>query len=235
MRSDVFTRLWRASHTSLRLSLTSQRSSATTNPEDSFVSVGPLAFAEGEIRVQQVWELGPRITVTSGKRARRTFDFAAGAAVRATALGVQAQPVARARLRLPVCGLDAVVRVAPTAEARLTAELPLLDTGLRCRTSLCLPWTNEQFDALALGAAIPWRPLVACRIFTAPDSGALLHFSPRGVTVTERSLVLGGDTVLRAAASLDFPSEWPPVEGNDELRLRVDKLALTTRLRYGRK
>jgi len=233
----VFARAWRASHTSVRATLASASGKAwkgrRVGGEDSaFLSVGPLSFSEALLTVQQAWEGGPRVSVAPGKRGRRAIDFACGLAVSATASGAEVLPVARARLRLPLPGgVDAVLRLAPATEAVLKVDVPISRSGLRLGAALHLPWTNVQFDALALGAPIPWKPRFSCRLFSAPDAG-LFHFSPRGITLTERSLVLGRDTVLRGSAALDFPQSFPFAE-EEMLRLRVDKLSLSTRLRYG--
>ncbi len=191
--------------------------------------VGPLDFSSAAVHVMQMWELGPLVPVAPGKRARRALDAGFGALYDVTAGEVQ--PSARLRCRLPLpFAPDAVLRAAPNAELLLKVNVPVSVTGLRLGARLSLPWTNEQFDAVMAGTRIPWRPVFSCHLFSSADSG-LLHFSPRGVELSERSIALGGDTVLRAAASLDFPSAWPPREG-DDLRVRLDKLAVKTRLRY---
>jgi hypothetical protein len=229
-RSDAFARLWRASHTSLRLSLDGKRPAKKSKP---FLTAGPLQFEGAALTVLQSWEGGSHVPVAEGKRARRLLEVGVGASASASAGGGELLPCARARVRLPLPGVDVVLRALPRPEAVLKLDAPLFHSGLRLRASLRLPWTNEAFDALMLGQQVPWRPEFSCRLSATPVGSGLLNFSPRGVSMTERSLVLGEDTVLRCAASLDFPDSFPIREG-DEFKARVDKLALTTRVRYGK-
>lgn len=205
-----------------------EREQADEPPVPS-LRVGPVDFSSAALHVMQMWELGPCVPVAPGKRGRRAVDLGFGATYDAAAAEVQ--PSARLRVRLPLpFAPDAVLRAAPTAELLLKVNVPLSSTGLRLGARLSLPWTEEQFDAVMTGVRIPWRPVFSCHLFSSSEGG-LLHFSPRGVELSERSLTLGRDTALRAAASLDFPRAWPPREG-DNLSVRVDKLALKTRLRY---
>jgi len=193
------------------------------------IKLGPLDFSSATLGVMQMWEAGPIVPVAAGKRQRRVYD--AGVGVVYDAATGDVQPSARLRLRLPLpLRPDAVVRAAPNAELCLKLNLPLSVTGLRLGVRLALPWTNEQFDAVMTGAKIPWRPVFSCRLFSGADRG-LVHFSTRGVELAEQSLNLGADTVLRCAASVDFPSSWPVQEG-DDLRLRLEKLAIKTSVRY---
>ena len=229
-RSDVFARIWRASHTSSRLSLDGRRP-ASGKKVKPFLTAGPLAFQGAALTVLQSWEGGPHVPVAEGKRARRLVELGVGCSASATAAGGELLPCARARVRLPLPGVDVVLRALPQPEAVLKLDAPLFRSGLRLRASLRLPWTNDAFDAVMLGQPVPWRPEFSCRLCASPEGSSLLHFSPRGVSMTERALVLGGDTVLRAAASVDFPDSFPAREG-DDLKLRIDKLALTTRVRY---
>jgi hypothetical protein len=244
-------RLWQKSFTSVRLDLLSRRSKLSTQAKrprrrrlfwmgggDSSeadsgppraLKVGGLDFSSASVRVMQMWELGPVVAVAPGKQQRRVVDFGCGA-IYAAETG-EMQPTGRLRVRLPLpLRPDAVLRVAPNPELCVKVNVPLSATGLRLGARLSLPWTNESFDAVMTGESIPWRPAFSCRLFSGADQG-LLRFSARGVELAERSLALGADTALRCAASVDFPSAWPMEEG-DDMKLRLDKLALKTRLRY---
>ncbi len=149
----------------------------------------------------QMWELGPDVAVAPGKRGRRACDVGFGALYVADAGEVQ--PAARLRCRVPYWvphAPDVVLRVLPAPEAVLKGSWPLPFTGLRVAARLSLPFGTEQFDAVATGTAIPWRPLFRCKLATSADRGPL-QFSSRGVELAEQSLRLGRDTVLRVAAT----------------------------------
>jgi hypothetical protein len=142
------------------------------------------------------------VRVAPGKRARRACDIGFGAVYCADASEVQ--PSARLRCRLPPwlpLAPDVVLRLLPVPEASVKGSWPLPLTGLRLGARLTLPLGAEQFDAMQLGARIPWRPHFSCKLFsTAGERGSPLQFSPRGVELAEQSLALGRDTVLRVAA-----------------------------------
>jgi hypothetical protein len=163
--------------------------------------VGPFDVSDMTLGVTQMWEVGPRVRVAPGKRARRACDIGFGAVYVANASEVQ--PCARVRCRVPhwlPYAPDAVLRLLPNPEAVLKGSWPLPGTGLRVAARLTLPWGNEQFDALALGEAIPWRPHFSCKLSTSADRGPL-QFSPRGLELAEQRVALGRDTVLRVAAT----------------------------------
>ena len=245
-------RLWQRSFTSIRLDLLSRRSkqlsaqakrprrrrlfwvgggeaSEADAGQPRALKLGSLDFSSASLGVMQMWELGPKVAVAPGKQQRRAIDLGFGA-VYAAETG-EVHPAGRLRVRLPLpLQPDAVLRVAPNPELCVKVNIPLSVTGLRLGARLSLPWTNEQFDAVMTGDRIPWRPAFSCRLFSGADQG-LVRFSARGLELSERSLALGADTVLRCAASVDFPSAWPMQEGED-LKARVDKLAVKTRLRY---
>ena len=196
------------------------------------LKLGPVDVSSATLGVMQMWELGPDVPVAPGKRARRAVDVGFGAVYVADAAEVQ--PAARLRCRVPhwVPGApDAVLRLLPSPEAVLKGSWAVPLTGLRLGARLALPFGNDQFDALATGAPIPWRPVFRCRLFTSADRGPF-QFSPRGLELSEQSLRLGRDTVLRVAATVDFPRQWPLAEDEPPLNVKLDKLALKTRLRY---
>jgi len=228
-------RLWNQSLTSLRLSLVSseQASRRTSGKRREFLHVGPLAFSAASLAALQTWELGPRAAVAPGKRGRRALEAGFGAVATASRSGAEVLPSARIRVRLPLpFAPDAVLRLAPNAEAVVKVNLPLT-RSLRLSAALRLQWTNEEFDALATGEPIRWRPQFSCRLFSSPDEG-LFALSPGGLELTERCVSLGNDTELKAAAALAFPSSFPVPEGEPPLHLRVSKLCIKTRLRYGK-
>jgi hypothetical protein len=149
----------------------------------------------------QMWELGPDVPVAPGKRARRACDVGFGATYVADEMSVQ--PSARLRLRVPYWlpyAPDAVLRLLPAPEATLKGSWPLPGTGLRLGGSLSLPFGTEQFDALATGTPLPWRPQFRCKLYSSAEHGPFI-FSPRGLELAEQSIALGRDTVLRLAAS----------------------------------
>jgi hypothetical protein len=59
-----------------------------------------------------------------------------------------------------------------------------------------------------------------------------VQFSPRGLELAEQSVRIGRDTVLRVAATVDLPREFPLPEDEPPLRVNLDKLAIKSRLRY---
>jgi len=150
----------------------------------------------------------------------------------------EVHPTARLRLRLPLPPAshrapDLILRALPLPEAVLKMSLPVLSTGLRLGAALSLPFGLEEFDAVMVGSPIQWQPRFRCKLSTGGEAGPL-SFSPRGIEFTEQSLSIGRDTVLRVAALVDLPRAWPP-ETKDAfpLTLRLDKLALKSRIRYG--
>lgn len=187
-----------------------------------------LELGDATLAVLQCWEAGTEVDVAAGKRPRRAVELGVGASVDSSRLEVQ--PVLRLRMRLPRLPVDAVLRVWPTAEALLKVCLPVPGTGLRVAARLSLPWTEEAFDALAAGQRPRLAPLFRARLLTSAEDGRL-RFSSRGVELAEQSLRLGGDTVVRAAATVELPHTFPPTE-DDALRLFLDKLSLKTRLRF---
>ena len=195
------------------------------------LKLGPLSAAV-TLGVMQMWELGREVPVAPGKRARRAFDAGFGAVYDASSSSVL--PCARLRCRVPPWlpfAPDAVVRLLPVPEAVVKGSWPIPLTGLRVGAQLSLPWTNEQFDALALGASIPWKPQFRCRVYSSADRGPV-QFSSRGLELAEQSLRLGRDTVLRVAATVDLPREFPLPEDEPPFRVNLDKLAVKSRLRY---
>lgn len=119
----------------------------------------------------------------------------------------------------------------PVAEALLKVTLPLPGTGLMVAARLSLPWTEEAFDAITTGRPLPFTPILTARLLTS-SAGGRLRFSSRGVELAEQSIQLGAETILRAAATVDFPRQWPITE-EDTVRLHLDKVAFKTRIRYG--
>jgi len=196
------------------------------------LKLGPLSAAV-MLGVMQMWELGREVPVAPGKRARKALDAGFGAVYDASSNSVM--PVARLRCRVPPWlpfAPDAVIRLMPVPEAVIKGSWPIPFTqGLRVGAALLLPWTNEQFDALALGASIPWKPQFRCRVYSSGDRGPV-QFSSRGLELAEQSLRLGRDTVLRVAATVDLPREFPLPEDEPPFRLNLDKLAIKSRLRY---
>ena len=195
------------------------------------LKLGPLS-ASVTLGVMQMWELGREVPVAPGKRMRRAFDVGFGASYEAATSSVQ--PCARLRCRVPPWlpfAPDAVIRLLPEPEALLKGSWPVPFTGLRVGVRLALPWTNEHFDAVALGAKIPWKPQFRCRVYSSADRGPV-QFSSRGLELAEQSVRIGRDTVLRVAATVDLPREFPLPEDEPPFRLNLDKLAIKSRLRY---
>lgn len=195
------------------------------------LKLGPLS-ASVTVGVMQMWEVGREVPVAPGKRARRALDAGFGAVYDAATSSVM--PCARLRCRVPPWlpfAPDAVLRLLPQPEALLKGSWPVPMTGMRFGARLSLPWGNDQFDALAIGQRVQWKPQFRCRVYSSADRGPV-QFSSRGLELAEQSLRLGRDTVLRVAATVDLPREFPLPEDEPPFRVNLDKLAIKSRLRY---